>query len=135
MTALSYAVSALKESNYKEPRLLGMLLQGWVPSLKEKQAHLAGLCIHYSLGLVWAGLYIYWLEQMGTKPGLKTKLAFGGVSGLVGMLIWKWMFRKNPRTDESKFRGFEKHLIAAHIVFSIATAETYFRNANSKNLK
>ena len=103
MTAFSYALSQKKKRNFKEPELLGLLLQKWRPSLKKEAANIAGWELHYAMGEGWAIFYLLLLKILNKKPAFYTAFLFGCFGGVVAVLIWKASFKLNPDPPKTAY--------------------------------
>ena len=119
MTLFSYIVSAYKEKNFKEPELLAALEENALPAEAKKLALPAGWSTHFGVGIVWAGVYEYLWQNADIKPTLKSGLVLGGLSGLMGVLIWRAAFKIHPAPPRIEYGRFFGHLILAHVVYGI----------------
>ncbi|QNF33207.1 hypothetical protein HUW51_10885 [Adhaeribacter swui] len=124
MTAFSYAVSALKKENFKEPELLNLLLQNQPDRDKARPNHFAGWLLHYSVGGVWAGVYSLSLQALHQKPQNKQALVFGLISGVSGVLIWKSVLKLHTNPPKIAYQQFYQQLFLAHMLFAFATSKT-----------
>jgi hypothetical protein len=125
MTALSYIASMKKNEQFREPELLATLLQRIAPDLKKRHARLSGWLIHYSVGLLFSGVYDKVWTKTKMDPTLKSGLLLGGISGIAGSIVWKTTFIIHPdppRNDRVKFYG---HLIIAHLIFGVGAVAGY----------
>lgn len=113
MTAFSYALSAMKGNNFREPELLNKLMHNQTCN-KQNEKDIDGWLLHYTLGLAWAGLYDVWNKQAHRSSLYKAAL-FSCFSGATGVLSWKLLFEwrrvKAPRS-------FYTQLFCAHILYT-----------------
>lgn len=134
MTAFSYIASAIEHSNFKEPELLGLLAHRLSPN--KTVMKLAGWPIHYAIGLAFVKTYAWLWQHSKMKPTPGFGLLLGGISGIIGILVWKWTFRLHPDPPQIKFSKYYRQLLAAHIIFglfSVIGYNTRFpRNATSQ---
>lgn len=120
MTAFSYLVSLLTRDNFREPDLLGKFYRGWFPSMNIQPAEIAGWITHYQLGIVWTLAYRQILKKL---PASRiARLSFGLLSGIIAVVVWRWLFRINPSKPRINYREFYIHMLAAHIVFSLTAS-------------
>lgn len=122
MTAFSYAVSERKGKNYKEPLLLSL----FVKRLAAKQNRLpdaSGWLLHYTLGCIWAGVYMFWMKRL-RAPSCRHVLLFGCFSGAFGVLIWRALFRHHPNPPQTDRQKFYRQLVAAHLLFTLSLEKT-----------
>lgn len=129
MTFFSYLVSREKSKNFREPRLLGKMIYRAVPAIKKPEAEVAGWMLHIGTGLLFTKGYKVILDH--TKPGfnLPKEILLGIAAGAVAVMIWKSTFSLHPDPPEIDFEGFYKHLMLAHIVFTMGALLTL----NEKN--
>jgi hypothetical protein len=125
MTLYSYILSEMKEEHFKEPEILGKLLQNLMPAIRKEFAKAAGWEIHYLVGLLFAAIYIYLWQVKKIKPTLQNGLLFGGVSGLIAVTVWKAVLKLHPDPPHLKYKRYYLQLIPAHIVFGIAAVASY----------
>jgi hypothetical protein len=125
MTLFSYLVSEWQGENFKEPELLGRLLQPLIPELKKKHTELAGWNLHYLVGFIFSFVYARIWAETKLKPNLKSGLFLGAVSGVVGLLTWKLCFKIHPNPPKISFRKYYGHLLITHLVFGVCTALAY----------
>jgi hypothetical protein len=125
MTLYSYILSWSKNKNFKEPKLLGKMIQRLVPFLQRKNARVAGWGMHYLVGLLFAEGYApFWSEQQQSS-NIKTGLILGGLSGLAAILIWKFTLDMHPFPPPVQFLKFAGQLFIAHLVFGMFAAVGY----------
>ena len=124
MTAFSYALSAIAKKNFKEPLLLTLFVRRLVPK-QNAFLHVCGWPLHYGLGCIWAGVYTFRAERLDRKPSLRHTLLFGCISGIVGIIIWRALFRRHPCPPQTDRRGFYQQLFVAHLLFTLSLAKTH----------
>lgn len=125
MTAFSYAVSHSKDEDFKEPELLNLFIERLHDDIERKNNKAVGWILHYSMGGLWTCVYALLRNKLVTKPSLLRDLAFGVVSGVLGTLIWKWLFRRHPHPPHVRHKQFYVHLFIAHIIFALSVGKTY----------
>lgn len=124
MTLFSYAVSEYIDKNFKEPRVLGTLLER-VLFTGRRTTEPAGWLLHYGMGLVFTSAYDFIWRRTGIKPTIKSGLIMGGVSGLVGIGVWDLTFKTHPNPPALNLKRYYGHLILAHLIFGAFTALGY----------
>jgi hypothetical protein len=122
MTLFSYAISETKKRNFKEPDLLGGLLQNKLES--KKLALPAGWSTHYTMGILWAFVFEFLFEKARLKRDLKNGIILGGLSGVTGIIAWRMAFKMHPNPPRIDANGFYKQLLIAHIVYSIVLTKS-----------
>ncbi|WP_342645909.1 hypothetical protein [Mucilaginibacter sp. CSA2-8R] len=130
MTAFSELMSKVKGSNYNEAEILGKLLNRITP-LSKSQARLAGWLAHYGAGVVFAAMYQLYLKQTNTKANATSGLAYGLLSGLAGVGIWKTTFKAHPNPPGVDLKTYYPQLVLAHVIFGLVTAAAY-KTINTK---
>jgi H+/Cl- antiporter ClcA len=122
MTLFSYALSASKKRNFREPALLGKMIHRLIPAIKKIQAHEAGWLLHYGVGVFFASVYHVILKKQPHRNNrLYTGAALGAVTGLAGAAIWRVAFHLHPNPPRPAYRRFYGQLIVAHIIFGVVT--------------
>jgi hypothetical protein len=129
MTLFSYLVSREKNKNFREPRLLGKMVYRAVPAIKRPDAEVAGWILHWGTGLLFTKGYKVLLDHTKLESNLPKGILLGVAAGAVAVIIWKSTFSLHPDPPEIDFKGFYKHLMWAHIVFTIGALLTL----NKKN--
>jgi len=117
MTAFSYAVSAYKERNFKEPELLAALLKEGLQN--DRAALAAGWMTHYTMGICWALLFELLFKKAAVKANFTNALVLGTMSGLTGIWIWRFAFKIHRTPPRIDFNQFYWHLLLAHVVYSL----------------
>lgn len=118
MTVYSYLLSWIKNFEFKEPRLLSLML-GNIDSDFKKNKRAASWSTHYLTGLMFAELYAPFWEQ---SKSVKSGLIFGGLSGIAAILLWEITLTVFREESLVNFRQFAGQLVIAHVVFGLFTA-------------
>ena len=121
MTLFSYFLSSKKDKEFREPKLLGKMVNRAFPSMDETQAEIAGWMMHGSMGVIFAFAYKKLLEEVSFRRDLPDDIFIGVVNGIAGVVIWKLVFSLHPDPPKIHFSRFYQHLILAHIIFSTST--------------
>lgn len=74
MTIFSYCTSKLKDKNFREPQLLGALLNEVLPNSEKRWAIPSGWVTRYGIGFVWALFHNYLFETFRVETNLKNSL-------------------------------------------------------------
>lgn len=126
MTTFSYLLSSAKDKNFKEPLLLGLLLQRLSPSLQNRPpSRIAGWSLHYITGIAFAAVYIYLLEKLKQKPSFLSAVIYSAVCAVIAVLIWKFCFRAHPNPPRIHYRQYYRQLMVAHFFFGISMYSGY----------
>jgi hypothetical protein len=129
MTLFSYIVSKKKNKNFKEPQLLGQLINR--STSLSNSSKIAGWLLHYMAGILFAVIYSGLLNNTKMKNRLPESLITGGVSGIAAVCIWHTVFKLHPLPPLVARRKYYGHLIATHILFGAVTFSCLNGNCKS----
>lgn len=127
MTLCSYLLSNKEDQQYREPELLNTLIDRsrHLPDAPQKETHPSGWVAHYAVGSGFVLAYkVLWPASL-KEPTLGKTLLIGGLSGAIGILVWKILFtihRSPPRNNRS---GYYRQLFFAHLIFTSASVYTF----------
>jgi H+/Cl- antiporter ClcA len=127
MTLYSYLKAKKENQEYVEPVMINKLIDNSknLPSMQDEDIHPAGWGLHYAAGVSFVGLYWLLWKKVLTKPTVPKILIVGALSGLVGILVWKMLFRQHKRPPYNYRHGYYRQLFTAHIIFSLFALVTY----------
>ena len=128
MSAFSYAASEVDYANFREPEVLGKLLQRLVPDMNRTVANVAGWNMHYAVGFAFTTAYDQIWKKTPVRPSVASGAVLGAISGLIGIAVWKLTFNMHPNPPVKNLPKYFRHLLVAHIIFGIAAAEGYKRS-------
>lgn len=136
MTAFSYGVSLISQSQFREPILLGHLLSSAParPALYSTKKKAAAWLTHYGMGLLFAMTYRNEVIE-GSKKAVGGKgLLRGAAFGFIGVTGWALAFKLHPNPPKIRKKSYLLHLIPAHLVFGSITALSarYFSGADKR---
>lgn len=126
MTLYSYFLSRKKEKRFREPQILNYLIYGKeevvMGSAEKSSLLLPGFVIHYGTGILFSSFYhLLWKKKV--KAGiLKSGLGCGLTLGLVGISIWKSVFKLHPNPPKIDLNSYLGQLLIAHLVFGTTVA-------------
>lgn len=121
MTLFSYLLAGKKSKNFKEPKLLGEMVNKVFPKAEKTGAQVSGWLMHAATGLIFAAVYRKLLQKADFRRNVPNVVFIGVVTGVAGIIIWKLTFSLHPDPPKIHFSKFYQHLILAHIVFSTTT--------------
>ncbi len=127
MSLFSYLISDVKHKNFKEPEILGELLERIIPAISKKQSVAGGWVLHYTAGTIFTAIYNQIWEKTSIQPNIKSGAVLGAMSGIAGIAVWKATIAMHPNPPAKNYDAYYKHLLLAHILFGIAAAESYKR--------
>jgi hypothetical protein len=125
MSLFSYLISDTKHKNFKEPEILGDLLNRVFPDITKKQSNMGGWALHYIAGTAFTVIYDQVWEKTSIKPSIKSGAVLGALNGLAGIAVWRAAISMHPNPPIKDYNSYYKHLLLAHIFFGIAAAESY----------
>ncbi len=129
MTILSYSLSYIFNSQFKEPVLLNKLLKSSTWISKGSIHRTAGWVLHYTVGIGFVMIYYLLWNYAGVPSTLFNGGILGLISGVFGVGIWWIIFKIHWSPPTINQSGFFLHLIVVHIIFGIgATASYLFLN-------
>jgi len=132
MSLFSYFLSGPGARNFREPNLLGKLIQRVLPVKTKTSAQMAGWGLHYLVGLLFAETYApLWTGR--PQADMKTGLVLGGISGIAAILIWRFTYAIHPYPPAVHFVLFAAQLFFAHVIFGVFTALGYDVATKSAN--
>jgi hypothetical protein len=70
-------------------------------------------------------MYVQTWQRWQMRPGIKSGLLFGGISGIAAIVIWKLTLKKHPLPPAVNFKTYAVNLFIAHLVFGLFAGFTY----------
>lgn len=127
MTLFSYLISSRRRYHFKEPIIFNLLLGRVDPleELKKSNIHKGGWLIHYLAGLFFSSINHQLWTNTRLIPGIKSGTLLGATNGIIGVIIWRLLFKFHPDSPNIKFQEYYGHILAAHIIFGIFNALGY----------
>lgn len=127
MTLYIRKKSKKEHEQFMQPVLLNKLIDKAenLPDIKNKENHPAGWILHYGAGISFVTAYRILDKKILLKPTITKILLIGTVSGLIGIAIWKTMFKEHHRPPNNDRFEYYRELLLAHIVFSIFAILSY----------
>ncbi|MDP1813656.1 MAG: hypothetical protein Q8K92_04345 [Leadbetterella sp.] len=106
MTLFSYLTSESKNKNFREPEVLGQLINRLPQSVSKEKSQIAGWGAHYATGLAFElVLNEIWKRKL-VKPTVTSGALLGATSGLVGVMVWKGTFEAHPNPPAKNLKPF-----------------------------
>lgn len=126
MTLFSYIWSWIKDSKFKEPQLLNLLIKSsTIIRLNPGKRNVTGWIIHYIIGWFFVLCFDFIWRNTALVPSFGNGALLGAIAGLVGITGWKTFFYLNADPPEIEFRKFYLQLIIAHIIFGLGAVIAY----------
>lgn len=120
MTAYSVFASHNTQQQFKEHEILSELIKPITPFNKTLRDTI-GWIGHYGMGIIFAYANLKYQQKRHLNPTLSRGALLGIVNGMIGITIWRIIFRLHPNPPDIHLRKYLMHLIFAHIVFGIST--------------
>jgi len=125
MMTLSSALMSLSGQEFREPEHLSNLTGKLMPFLSEESQAAAGWLAHYGMGSAFAYVYVKLWDKGKLSDSYKTGAVLGGLSGLIGIMIWKATFKVHPFSPVMNYNRFYLQRLPAHLVFAIFAKMAY----------
>jgi len=122
---LTSALMSIKGQDFREPKHLSKLAKKLLPFLPKEYSPLVGWVGHYGMGAAFAAVYVALWERKVINHSLLTGSVLGGVSGLVGFLIWKATFKIQPLSPMMNYNKFYLQRMPVHVVFAVFATLAY----------
>ncbi|MGY3213075.1 hypothetical protein [Mucilaginibacter sp. HD30] len=125
MTLGSELMTKIAGENFSEPDHLETMIKRLAPTLSKQAKIIAGWGAHFTMGIIFAAIYVELWENREIKHNITNGIILGVLSGLIGLLIWKGTFKAHPLPPWLNYTKFYLQRIPAHVVFAVATTLTY----------
>ncbi|MDB5014588.1 MAG: hypothetical protein JWQ25_2790 [Daejeonella sp.] len=124
MTLFSYLLSESANRNFREPKLLGEIIKRNTPVKSFRDSYILGWVAHYLAGMAFITVYDRIWTKSSQKPNINSGALLGGISGIIGVLVWKFTLHVIPQPPLLPRLKFYTQLLPAHLVFGIFAAKT-----------
>ncbi|CAN5244253.1 hypothetical protein BH11BAC5_BH11BAC5_08060 [soil metagenome] len=132
-TLFSYLASVLFKEDFKEPELLGEMIDRVTPGMAEEQSMFTGWLIHYVTGLGFAAAYQQLIQITGIRPTVFNGMLAGAASGYPASFIWHKTLQLHPLPPRKRSLSFHLQLIAGHAIFGGVIFGVFSRLNKRKN--
>jgi hypothetical protein len=116
-TLFSYLASLSTMENFREPELLGKILNRTIPGLPESESKLAGWLSHYLVGIGFAMIYLHFIKTKKIPPSMIHGAIAGALSGVPASVIWNFVLKKHPFPPRKRTYSFYLQLLIGHAIF------------------
>jgi len=120
-TLFSYMVSKSTGKNFKEPELIGKMIDHPAVKVEDQVAQFAGWITHYIIGISFAAAYKKIIDSTNMKPTLTNGMITGAFSGLPATLGWHTSLSIHPVPPRKKSFDYYAQLFFGHIIFGAAS--------------
>lgn len=125
MTSFSYLISVSFKKLFKEPVMLNFILEGAGINLKGRVKKVSGWFAHYLIGLAFVLVYEAVWHYTVVPFGFVSGIAFGIVSGFVGISCWRLIYRLPDNKPHVPSREYAIQLFLGHIIFAVAVVVAF----------
>ena len=120
MTAFSFIMARVKSQQFKEPKLLNMLLRR---STFDQRAHadnsLLGWVLHFAIGIILMILFYILHLTFSFNITFLSIISYGIFAGILAILSWHIMFLISSPPPDISLKEFYIQLLIAHILFAL----------------
>lgn len=119
MTAFSYLIPRLRARQFREPRLLNMILRrSSSDSMNPSNNSVIGWVVHFSIGIILMTLFYMFHLIFTFEISLLSIFLYGIFAGSLSVLSWYLMFSLSPNPNKISIREFYFQLMIAHLLFA-----------------
>ncbi|MCP9198868.1 hypothetical protein MKO06_03050 [Gramella sp. GC03-9] len=120
MTGFSLLLSRLRSKQFREPRLLNIILRRSTHEpMNPSNDSILGWVVHFSIGVILMTLfYMFHIIFLFSISSLSI-IIFGLITGGLAIISWQLMFYISRRPPEIDFREFYVQIFIAHLIFAM----------------
>ncbi|MCH4822113.1 hypothetical protein ML462_02920 [Gramella lutea] len=119
MTAFSYFLSKVRSRQFKEPKLLNMILRrSSHEHMNPSNNSFIGWVVHFSIGIILMTLFYLFHLIFSFRISFLSIFLYGIITGAMAILSWHLMFYISPRPPDVNLNEFYIQLFIAHVLFA-----------------
>ena len=122
MTTFSYVVSRIKSQQFKEPKLLNMILRRSTYDMNPSNNSILGWVVHFSIGVILMTLFYIFHLTFSFNISLISILIYGVFAGILSIISWHLMFMLSPNSPNIELKEYYIQLLFAHVLFALGAA-------------
>ncbi|HKJ47447.1 MAG TPA: hypothetical protein VJ973_00065 [Christiangramia sp.] len=122
MTTFSYVVSRIKSQQFKEPKLLNMILRRSTYDMNPSNNSILGWVVHFSIGVILMTLFYIFHLTFSFNISLISILIYGVFAGILSIISWHLMFMLSPNSPDISLKEYYIQLLLAHVLFALGAA-------------
>ncbi|QYA24538.1 hypothetical protein G3I01_03115 [Gramella sp. MT6] len=127
MTGFSYVLARLKDQEFREPRLLNMILRrSTYDKVNPSNNSILGWVVHFSIGIILMTLFYIIHLIFSFSISFTSILVYGVFAGILSILSWHLMFVISPNSENVQLKEFYVQILIAHILFAMGAAVFIF---------
>lgn len=120
MTAFSYITARVNSQQFKEPKLLNMILRrSTFDQMNPSNNSILGWVLHFSIGVLLMTLFYLLHLTFSFTISFLSILFYGIFTGILSILSWYLMLMISPKATGISLRKIYIQLIIAHILFAL----------------
>jgi len=131
MTGAMYLLSAVTGQNYKVVGILATMVTNHTTHKKGLTKFtsdiLAGVVLHYLIGIIFSFVYFYLWQTGHVDPGIKSSIILGLLTGIVAMVFWSSFIYLHPNPPSIPVFTYVLLTGVAHVLFSLGVYLVYNR--------
>ena len=122
MTSFSYVISRMKSQQFKEPKLLNMILRRSTYDMNPSNNSVLGWVVHFSIGVILMTLFYVLHLTFSFSISAVSILIYGTIAGVLSILSWHFMLSISSNSPDFALRDFYMQLLMAHVLFALGAA-------------
>ncbi len=127
MTGFSYFIARVKDQQFKEPKLLNMILRrSTYDKVNPSNNSIIGWVVHFSIGIILMTLFYIVHFTFSFNINIISILLYGIFAGILSILSWHLMFIISPNSENILLREFYIQILVAHVLFAMGAAILIF---------
>ena len=119
MTSFSYVISRMKSQQFKEPKLLNMILRRSTYDMNPSNNSVLGWVVHFSIGVILMTLFYVLHLTFSFSISAVSILIYGIIAGVLSILSWHFMLSISSNSPDFALRDFYFQLLMAHVLFAL----------------
>lgn len=120
MTAFSYIIARIKSQQFKEPKLLNMILRrSTLDQMNPSNNSIIGWVLHFSIGIILMTLFYILHLTFSFNISFLSIFIYGVFAGILSILSWHLMFLISANSLDISLKEFYIQLLIAHILFAL----------------
>ncbi|SDR82099.1 hypothetical protein [Christiangramia echinicola] len=119
MTAFSYIVSRVRSQQFREPKLLNMILRRSTYEMNPSNNSILGWVVHFSIGVILMTLFYIFHITFSFSISLTSILIYGISAGILSIICWHLMFMLTPNSPDIALKEYYIQLLFAHMLFAL----------------
>jgi len=126
MTTFSYVISRIKSQQFKEPKLLNMILRRSTYEMNPSNNSILGWVVHFSIGVILMTLFYIFHLTFSFSISLVSILIYGISAGILSIISWHLMFMLRLNTPDIALKEYYIQLLISHVLFALGAAVFIF---------